>query len=359
MEKISRYQIWLIGGMFVSVVTITFSPSQIIEHAKQHVYLSYIFASVFLMLFLWIFGKIGSRFPKKDLLQALLDRTPLLGKALLIVYMLFALITLARDLRLFTDFIHIYLLQETPIILIGTLFIVPTIIMVRSGIEVIARMAELFIPILTMIALSIPVLMLKDVHFDYFLPLGYIDWKGVGFGWFYASSLMGEILLVPLLFSGNNFRFKDGVYGLLLGTVLVLILVVFILLVLGIYLTPKVVFPSYALVKQINITDFLDRFELIMLSLYLPSAIIKMACLLYFVCRGYSYLFPKVKEKLSATPIGFFGLALSFFLYESVQQVINFQVIWAFAALTAECMLPLLLFILLLPKKKRKKVLSG
>src|SRR5690606_29070896 len=63
-------------------------------------------------------------------------------------------------------------------------------------------------------------------------------------------------------------------FGVTLTVWLVSIFIITSLCVFGNLLTARQDFPAYALISQINLTDFLDRFELLQFFIYFPTIVI-------------------------------------------------------------------------------------
>jgi len=350
MERISAYQAGLIGVVCVVAITAIHVPAQMMAFAKQHIYLSCLAGALVSAFSLWLLSRVSFRFPQHDLFEALITRFSAFGRIISFSYLLFFFFVLVRDIRVVTDFTNLFMLQRTPVIVLALLYVISAVLIARGGIEILARMTELFVPIMIILALFFPLLLAKFVNFAAFQPLLDVDWTGVGLGTWYVIPYIGEIILLPFLFVKQTFRARHGLSGLFLGTFLLLIVLVMELLVLGVEITPRMLFPTYALARQIEITDFLDRLDLFMFSLYLPTVMIKISYSLYFICHGLRRVVPRIDAKVVAAPVGLLAMSCSFWFFRSIVGVINLQHLWTGVALIFILVIPLLLFLILRPK---------
>lgn len=353
MERISGYQLCMLGCILPSVIKMTILVPQTFDMSRQHVYLPYIFAALLAVLFLWVAAKVSQRFKDQDWFQILTSRWPVIGRILIVLYLFLFLYLLARDLRILTDFTNIYLLQFTPLLAIALMFIIPVVFMARGGIEIIARMAELFAPVLFILGCTIPLLLAKDANLEFIQPLFDVSWDGVAISTWYVLPFTSEIMLLPFLSQNTTYKFKYGFLGLTGATFIILILTVFELLIIGVHMGSKMMYPTFELVRLIQITDFLDRFELPILSLYYPSSMVKMAISLYLMARGLHILMPKyVSVKTIAAPCGMLGVACSFWFYEHTVDVLQFNIYQPYFVLFFTFFLPLIYFFALRSKKE-------
>lgn len=66
---------------------------------------------------------------------------------------------------------------------------------------------------------------------------------------------------------------------------------------IGVPIASRLVYPSYELARQLQISDFLDRFDLALAAATLPAMITKIAFDLYFVCWGLKRMIPNVSGR--------------------------------------------------------------
>ncbi|BCJ85867.1 GerAB/ArcD/ProY family transporter [Effusibacillus dendaii] len=354
MEQISERQLMMVGVSYVLVVTSLSLPAQIIGVARQDAWLAYFPAMIVAIVSLWLLSIVLKRFPKQDLFEAMIGRFRVWGRVVAFLYVLFFFFVLLRDIRIFVDFINTVLLPQTPVIIISVLIFFTVAIIARGGIEIVARMTELFLPILIAVILIIPIVTVKDFEYHYLLPLFENGLLPTLKGSWLAVSYLGKIMVLPLIFSNPTFRFRQGFYGLVLGVLLLEILIVLDILALGNNLSAHSVYPNYEMVRQIRLTDFLDRFDILIIGIYMPAMLTKISVSLYVVCHGLKRILPDVSVKLLTTPIAAFAMVCSFWFFKNTIQLMDFNISWTALALVFELFIPILLFFVLKPKKNKQ-----
>lgn len=345
MERISGYQLVLAACVLTTIITMSYLPSQAIHYARQHVYLSVLLSFAVLLLPLWLAAKVSARFKDSNLFQVIAQEYPLIGRPISALYLVFFLLILARDVRILTEFCSIFLLQNTPPYIIASLMILPAVMMVRGGQELLIRMTELVVPVLLTSYLMVPALGIKDADINMFKPLFDFHWAGIGRGWWCMLGFMGDIILLPFLISKSTFRFRFGFYGLGISTIVILTTIFLQITVVGIQVSSHMTFATHELVRQLQLTDFLDRFELVLVAFYFPCAIIKVTYVLSLLCSGCEHLFPRLSARLLAAPLGILGLLCAFWFYADLIQLYHLNRLWPVLIVIFGFLFPALIFL--------------
>lgn len=355
MEKISPRQLTLMGTGMTFNATLISLPAQLAGVAKQNAWIVYPVTAATILLSIWALARVSARFPSHDLMGSLIERHPLAGRLIALILIAFFYVVLVRDLRMIIDFTNITLLPSTPLSVIGILFIITIISIARGGTEMLARMTDLFFIPLCFVILSLPLLLGKEVQLHFLKPVLDEGVMPILTGVWYTFPYIGEVLIIPFLFTGKTFRFKFGLHALLFGTLLLEILLVLNLTVLGTHLTGRFMYPNHELVRQIRITDFLDRFDLILVAIYLPAITTKIAFGLYFVCHVLKQMMPTLSARALVAPAGLFSLVASFWFFENSIQLLNFNRTWPLLSIVPIYVIPLLLLLFVRPKKKKEE----
>lgn len=345
MERISGRQLILIGIAFTLDSTLVNVPSQVIEAARMDAWLSLLAAALVLTLTMWLISKVMDRYPGKDLFEVMIGAVPFVGKGLALLYTAFFMFILARDVRMIVDFTNITLLPKTPIMLISILIVFTVFIIARGGVEILARMTEIWLPVFIVTIFIMPVTLFRDFDVSYLQPMfaGGIAKPAFEGGW-YLVAYIGEVTALPLIFANNAYKFKYGFKALWFGTGLLLLIHYYIILVLGIKFPLRVLYPTYELVRQIRVTDFLDRLDLPLVGIYLPAMITKIAYSLYIVCHGLKRVFPQLSAKQLTMPFAMLAYVCSYWFFSNAVQLTAFNRVWPFIALLYVFVIPLLLF---------------
>ncbi|WP_180954820.1 GerAB/ArcD/ProY family transporter [Bacillus sp. V3-13] len=353
MNKISHHQVILMGATFILTGSLISVPSQAAIHAQQHTYLSLIIASLIILPPVLLMSKVAARFPGQNVFQALTERFSVLGKIIIGFYVLFFFMILIRDMRMLTDFVDIVLLPDTPIFISAALLVIAVWYISRGGVEGMGRLTEVYFPIMAIAILFIPLLLAREFDPTLLMPYAEINLPGVLKGSWFFVAYVGEVIGVFFLFSHIKFRLRYGLFSLLIGAGMLFILVLSEQLILGTNLLPRLFYPTYELVRHLKVTDFLDRFDLPLVGIWMPTIIAKIAFSLYIICHGIKRIIPDASIKILTTPLAAFAYVCSFLFFRDTVQLINLNKTWPAFALIFEFALPIVLFFVLKPKNEQ------
>lgn len=261
----------------------------------------------------------------------------------------------ARDIRLTGDYISITLLETTPISIIVLSLIVMGVFIVRGGLGSLIGMSELYVTLFLLNSVIVPFMLIQQINMDNLMPYFHVDVTGVGKGSWYIFSFYGEMIALPFVIKGSDFRYKSVVSGIILSALLMMLILVETITSIGVPIASRLVYPSYELARQLQISDFLDRFDLALAAATLPTMITKIAFDLYFVCWGLKRMIPNVSGKVLTGPIALVGFVCAFWFFRNAIQLNRFTREWTWVAIVFEVLFPIVLFLFLRPRKKDKK----
>jgi spore germination protein len=350
-EKNTPRQIVLLGVTYLINLTIVIMPGQLINSAHQHSYLSFLPAGAVVLIMLFVLTRSSLRFPGQDLFQSLSSRFPFIGRGIVTLYILFFFWVMVRDIRTMTDYTNIVLLPITPILIIALCITATAVYVARGGAKTIISITELYGPIVMVNLCIIPIIAVRDFDFGLMRPALFVNWRNVSEGSWYIVAYLGQLLILPFIFSGKDYKFKYGLYSMLISLGFLMILTVMPILVLGVEVSERATYPVYDLVRELRITDFLDRFDLILAAMWYPSTLLNIAISLYIVCYGLKTVIPSVSGKMMAAPVGLFAYSCAFWFYENSVQLALFNRVWTLIALLFIVVLPLLIFTIHRPAK--------
>ncbi|MBO3285155.1 endospore germination permease [Paenibacillus sp. FSL M8-0228] len=354
MKQFTTRQIVLLGVLMEVGITLIHAPAQAADHANQHAYWTCIIAAIVLCLPIWAMLKLKRRFPDQDLMQAMVSSHPVLGRMLLAVYLILFLIIFARDLRIITDLVEVVLLPLTPIVVTSLIVLLTLVFMAKGGISTIVNMAEIFLPMLILTLLTMPLFFGRNMDFSMLRPYLHPEVEGVIKGSWRMLGYMADILMVPFVISGKSYNGRSAWYGHLLGTAFLIMLVLQSELVIGVPILSRLFYPSYELVRQLQLTDFLDRFDLFVAALTVPTFLTKIGIDLYVTSLAVKRMFSHAWGSLMVWPVGLLGYVCSFMLFSNIVQVFDFSREWTAVMIIFFVLMPLVLWMLLRPKSKGK-----
>ncbi|WP_170948214.1 endospore germination permease [Paenibacillus sp. 7516] len=341
--------------LLMSVTGTLIQPhAQAIFYAEQHAYLSYIPVFLVTLASMGMLNRVQSRFPDQDLFESLVERFPFLGRVTGLMYIMFFILIFARDIRLIGDYVSITLLETTPISIIVLSLLVMAVFIVRGGLGSLIGMSELYITLFLLNSVIVPFMLIQQINLDNLMPYFDIDAAGVGKGSWYIFSFFAEMVALPFVIKGSDFRFRSVTWGVTIAALLMMLIMIETITSIGVPIASRLVYPSYEIARQLQVSDFLDRFDLALAAATLPTMITKIAFDLYFICWGLKRMIPKVSGKLMTGPVALVGFVCAFWFFKNAIQLFRFTREWTWIAILFEVIFPLILFVFLRPRKKEK-----
>ncbi|WP_281272366.1 GerAB/ArcD/ProY family transporter [Paenibacillus sambharensis] len=352
MQKVSGMQVVMLTALIILVVGLKHPPVVMMEAAREGAWVGYIAGVLITGPIIWMLYRLSKRFPNEDLFLVLIKRAPLAGRVIVLAYLAYFLFMLAHDIRFIIGLTNILLLPTTPIEVTGLAVALAAYYAARDGIEAVARLAQLFFPVLAVLVLSLPLMLGTQADIRNIDPL---EWNVTGQlkSALYAFGGLSEIIVLPFIAPYPAFRLRSAYYGLALGTLLLGILLIESLLVFGPELASLFFDPPYMLIRQIRITDFLDRLDLPILAVWMLNVFVKISLYIYAVSLAVHRLANIASARIVTGPVGLSGLVCSYWFFESSNQLVELAKFRPFLMLVYAVLLPLLLFVWLRAKAKR------
>lgn len=353
MYKVSGRQVMLMGVVLTLISCLISVSSLVVGTSKTDFWLSYIWALLLPLLSMWFLHLLIQQHSGKDVFEILAIRWPLAGKGIILLILLYYWVILCRDIRRLVDLTDIILLPDTPLTVINILVVFTTVVLSMSGLEVLARVTEVFLPILLVTLLLVPVGMFRELDWASLQPIladGLVpSLKGA---WLILP-YFGEIAALAFVVSGDVFRFQQGMYGLLMGAGFKMFMTTLIVLSLGVELAGSMVYPVFEMIRQVQLTDFLDRFDLPLVGLFYPCYLVKLGINLYLVAHGIKVITPNVAEKDIVPPLGVLAVVCSFWFFHNMVDLYEMNRTFPFIALVFQILLPVMLFFLLRKRNRQ------
>ncbi len=169
---ISNRQAVLLIVSTILPTSFMFLPSIMYQEARQDTWISILLVTIFGLAAGPVFASLGSRFPGRTIIQyseTILGR--LAGKILAFTYLFFFFYADTFIIRQFGEFLSSVLMLETPIsvFIIGIIF--TSGYAVYSGLEVLARVNEIILPLVLVLIILIAGMVLPEMDSANFLPL--------------------------------------------------------------------------------------------------------------------------------------------------------------------------------------------
>ena len=348
-QGISNLQLIFLVANFIFSSSIISLPQIIVQIGGQNAWLVplILFPLLLVVIFL-IFGRNKRIEPLKNLFLVG-NKSTLREKGFIFFFLLFVVLTFLIDLRALIDFIATVLLPTTPINMLMVLTILVITYIAMAGIEVISRINALHFVILLIVILILPFLLVNEWEGGNLQPLPSLNtitstMKTV----FFSFSWMGEILFFIIIIAKVNpvrEARRAVITGTALGLFLFLIILILEIMVLGTKIVKEALYPSYILIQQINLTDFLDRLDLVIVAVWVPTLLAKASFLLYAINHCFSYLYKSDTNKF-LLPISFILGFLAILLFKNNMDHLHFSFYsWDVLGLFLEVMIIFLFFL--------------
>lgn len=349
--KISAYQFAMVAMGLLFGGTAVLNPA---AAAKQDAWIVDIisFAAGFVLISIYV--KIAALYPGKTLVDILRDAFgKIAGSIIAGLYLWYIIHVLALALRSSTDFMTNTIYPETPGLFISVVIILVSVYMVKKGIEVIARVSELLIPVFLVSAMTLFFSLISLYEPNNFLPVlenGLSPLIGPAFQM--TTFPYGEAVVLLVIFpviNDNKSIYKSSYIALLFVGFILLMISARELMTLGPDMMERATnanFVSSKLVPGVDIE------ALIAINLMIGSGI-KVSVCLYAAIKLIAQLFNIAAEKLFTLPVAAICVGLSMWLFDSIMEKAAWQKnVYPYYALLYQVLIPVSIMIVSLIKNR-------
>jgi spore germination protein KB len=249
-------------------------------------------------------------------------------------------------------------LPHTPFSVTSALFAIVVVIGVRMGLETITRASELMLPWFLILFVVLVSTLIPEIETENLLPVFEAGWKPVFWaGFSFAGTAYMPIVFLFAIFPSvqNPDKAQIGLFvAALIGGLCVVLVTLLCILILGPTNTSRSMFPSYSLVKKINIGNFLQRIEAILAGLWFITTYIKTTFYFYGWVTSLSEILNLRNYRTVTLPCGMIMVVFSLVVYPDVIYMQKWDsTIFLPYILIMGFFTPLLLWLVGLLKKKR------
>ncbi|GKU83519.1 GerAB/ArcD/ProY family transporter [Niallia sp. NCCP-28] len=241
-----------------------------------------------------------------------------LGWMIGFIYIIYFLYIAARNLRELGDLLVSSTLKETPLMAIIIPLVLAICYVIYMGAEVLARTSEVFIVILFLFGIvgNFLALVSGNVEFHNLLPILEHGWKPIlttAFPEIIAFPFAEVIVFTMLLPLLNKPKYAKRVWlsSLLSSGIILSWTVSLNIAVLGVQVTERATFPTLSTVSKINLMDFIQRLDAIIVFTLLITVFFKASIYLYAAAIGIADLFKLDSHHRIVLPIGTVVIYLS------------------------------------------------
>lgn len=337
----SRNNDVILSSQFAAILSVTIIgvgilslPRLVVEGAGPDNWLLLIAASGAALFIGLVMAFVVKKFPGKTYLELTQNAfgKPV-GTLITLGFSFYLIIFSAAEVRIFGEVTKQYLLFNTPLEVLSVTLLILAVYLARSGIETIARMAEVIFPIATVIAILMVLPVLPELDVSYILPIlrtPFMDFlKAVPTIFF--SYLGIEFILLYGSFVKDTKKVHKSVL-LTVGLVTWFYLSVTWLTVsrFGLIETTHITWPALELFKTVDIPGaFLENIEAFIMAIWILSVFMTLAVAYFGASLTLSQAIKSKEQNYLVLPL----LPIIYFIAmipDNIAQVTEFMDMYAF-----------------------------
>ncbi|WHY57486.1 GerAB/ArcD/ProY family transporter [Peribacillus simplex] len=357
--KISSLQMAFMMYPTIVATAIIGVPGITAKYAKTDLWLSPIFAALIGYLTVYIAYKLHQLYPKQTVIQfteKIIGRTP--GKIFGFLLLFFYIQNTGLIVRGYAEFIVGSFLVRTPISVIMASMVLLCAFIVRGGIEVLGRAAELFVPVFIFPIFILIILVSPDLEFKNIFPvladgmMPPIKGAIVPGGWFSEYFLI--IFLLPFLTNMKK-GMKSSMMSVSVVMMTLIVVNLTVLFVLGSTTSTKL-YPLMNVSRYISLADFFEHVESAAMAVWIVGAFVKISVFYYVSALGTAQWLNLSDYRPIVWPIGILIVIFSFWsLPSSVDVSRNDINVFPLQGILMQTIIPLLLLVIAVVRKRNRK----
>ncbi len=355
-EVITTKQAIAIMTMFMIAGALTHVIS---SEAGRDFWVSYLIVTVFTLFIFFVYSRILTLFPQKNLLdiQKLLFGK-IAGTLIYASYVYYAFMLGCVIPRHFTEFLQSSL-PETPQYAYAIIMVVVCIYIVKTGIETLGRWCLFSLPIVVFVFMLTIIFSVNIIHPQNLKPILQSSITSIADSTFSAFTLpLGEGVLFLLLFDSlkDSTKSKKVYYVSLAICVSMIMLAQFRnIMVLGAENSALLANTSVGAVSIIQISSFVERIEVIITIIFILCGLVKTTVLLMGASKGAAKLLKLDSDQHLVAPLGLLMLAFSFNFFENFMHLNSWFKVYRVLFLPLQTVIPIVTWIVAEIKVKRQK----
>lgn len=270
----------------------------------------------------------------------------------------------ARNVRDFGDLMVSSTLQKTPLLAVNLLLVLLICYVVHLGIEVLGRTVEVFIIILFMLGLvgNFVLLVSGNVDINNLRPILEHGWKPIVKTVFLETTFLpyGEMIVFAMLLPYLNraeLAKKVWLFALFSSGLILCWTSTMNIAVLGVDTADSATFPTLATISRVNLFEFIQRLDAIVVFTMLITVFFKASIFLYGGVIGIADLFHLKNHRQIILPSGLIIIYLSMEMASSFPEhlEIAYEVLRYFVHFPIMFIIPLCMLLVALIRNGMRK----
>lgn len=169
--RISNIQAAMLAITALTIIGHLILLTLVLDQSRQDGWLAGIFGSLLSLIGIIALSKLSQRFPGLTLIEILFQHYSWIGKIIGIVYLIYFYIMAVLGVRLFGEAYKI-IMSETPLWAFVAIILLLTAFIVYLGLETLARLNQIMLPVLVIIAITVVLLTFSnDKDYANLLPI--------------------------------------------------------------------------------------------------------------------------------------------------------------------------------------------
>ncbi|OCL27172.1 hypothetical protein U472_06765 [Orenia metallireducens] len=354
--RVSNLQITLLIITLVIATADVLLPSFVAQQAQQDSWISVIVGTISGLIFINFFLVLGLKHSDKTIVQYACD---ILGKPLgkivgfmYIYFFFFNTVITARELQ---EILGLFFNIETSIF--NILIIILAAYSLYGGLEVIARLNNMLLPLGMLTLVFIGLLNIPKMNFSYFLPIlseGIVPpLRGALLiqTWLLKSIVL--LQLIPFIRKKEKLHRNISIATIMLGNGLMV--GVLLIAIFG-PLTEHMIFPALGYVRLISFGKYIEHIDALIMLIWLAGIFINIAIYYYAAVLGLAQLLSLKTYKPMISPVGILIICFSIIIAKNQTELLDFiHYIYPFYISTIAIVIPTILLLVSIIKNKHKR----
>ena len=354
--RISSFQMAIVMYPTIISTSLLSVPSITAKYADKDLWIAPIWASLVGFLLVYVLFRLHKLYPGQTFMEysvSILGIT--MGKLLGFIYIVFYFINVGIMIREYGEFIMDAFLRQTPIIVVMSSMVIVCAFAVRSGLEVLGRVAQFFVPIVVILLFLIFSLAMPDLDAKNMLPIfenGITpSLKAAVPTQTWYSEFFDLGLLIPFL-SDREKGLKWGMISVLAVMISMVLCGIISLLLLG-DIVGSFSYPVMLAARYISLADFLEHLEATAMAVWVLAMFIKISLVYYVLVLMVSQWFQLPGYRSIVFTVGYMLVVYSKWVASS-REVLNHMLSTSlvFFYTTIQVVIPVLLLMIALVRKK-------
>lgn len=232
-----------------------------------------------------------------------------------IVMFLVIIFNISFTIRVFPESVRMILLHGTPMAVIIGLFCFACIVGTYNGIESLARITSLFLPIIGTILIIFIFLIIPHFQFENIAPLFGYGQKAVFIDGINEVSFFSDIIalnfLLPICHNKKE-AFKAGYKAIIISGLSLTALLVCVGFIYPSSISEEFIMPLYQLTRIVKLGDFFSRFEAFFEFIWCIAMLLYTSIYVYILCDIWKSIFNLKYYKPLIMPIVAICIAVAY-----------------------------------------------